>query len=115
MNTDQIAALDAFAQMTILFHSASPWNAEKRDEWRRLQTVIQRYAYGDRPAQLSRDFNEATTKVLCDYARMALQKVEGGCANCGGHNLTTRDDSDPANGYSDPERSWCNDCQGWAD
>lgn len=37
------------------------------------------------------------------------------CRNCGSDNLTTRDDSDPANGYSDPMRVWCLDCERWAD
>lgn len=40
---------------TLLFHSGGPWDAKRRDEWRRLTGS-----------------DEATTKVLCDTIRRII-------------------------------------------
>lgn len=54
---------------------------------------------------------EPNIELIAAYHSVAA----AGCANCGSLNLTTHNDSSPEVGYSDPERPWCNNCQGWAD
>jgi len=51
---DLIAALEA----VLLFHSASPWSEAKKTQWWNLTQT-----------------NEATTRTLCDTARIALGKL----------------------------------------
>lgn len=50
--------LEKAVHATLLFHSASPWDAEKRELW--LQVTGEA---------------EATTKVLCDTARRGLRSI----------------------------------------
>lgn len=52
---EQHAALNA----VLLFHSASPWDEQKREAWRAITGT-----------------DESTTKVLCDHIRSVLGKVE---------------------------------------
>ncbi len=64
-------AMHAFVKLTLLFHSSSPWDERKRDEWINLEMIIlklpsahrqyRRYATG-----------EVTTKALCDMGRIVL-------------------------------------------
>lgn len=60
--TPQIA-LDAMNGV-LLFHSGSPWDAAKQEEWRHLTTCV----LGEP--------KEATTRTMCDMIRVALGKKE---------------------------------------
>lgn len=51
--------LAAVAEALLLFHSASPWDADKAARWKALTGQ-----------------ESATTKVLCCFARAALAKLE---------------------------------------
>jgi hypothetical protein len=55
--------LDAFAEAALLFHSASPWDAEKASRWRELTGA-----------------EECTAKALCDFGRQVRAKVLGSAA-----------------------------------
>lgn len=64
----RIDALQAACKMTLLFHSASPWDASKRIQWNELRRQIN-LAIDGIPGEI---FEDATTKVLCDAVRAAL-------------------------------------------
>jgi len=65
----RIDALQAACQMTLLFHSCSPWDATKRLEWNNLQAAITVATDGKYGVE---HFGEATTKVLCEAVLAAL-------------------------------------------
>ena len=48
---------DALAKAVLMFHSVSPWTAEKRFEWQALTGT-----------------EEATMRTLCDFARRCLEQ-----------------------------------------
>jgi len=64
-------------QAVLLFHSASPWDEEKRKNWQEIAHAVlgepwcsdEHYSRqpGGRPVEW-----EATTRVLCDIVRAAL-------------------------------------------
>ncbi len=58
-------ALAAFRKLTLLFHSASPWDDNKAQEWNRLQLPIINLA----TAPKHEGFFPASTRGLCDLAR----------------------------------------------
>ena len=51
-----IPTLEVLARALLLFHSPSPWHQDKQQEWERLTGT-----------------KEATTKNLCDLARMVIR------------------------------------------
>ena len=58
-------------QAVLLFHSGSPWDEEKRRQWEQCcNTVLG--PIDNRPPEIRRQANEATTRVLCDVVRRAL-------------------------------------------
>jgi len=65
----RLDALQAACKMTLLFHSASPWDASKRIQWNKLRRQIIK----DCDKEI---FEDATTKVLCDAVRAALAELE---------------------------------------
>jgi hypothetical protein len=69
------SAVANFAELVLLFHSASPWDSAKMDRWHALQTPILRISDADMSELARREnrqhgFVEVTTKGLCDLARI---------------------------------------------
>ena len=64
-------AMHAFVKLTLLFHSGSPWDDRKRDEWINLQMILLRLPSAHRPYRRYAT-SEVTTKVMCDLGRIIL-------------------------------------------
>ncbi len=64
-------AMHAFVKLTLLFHSSSPWDERKKDEWINLQMIVLKLPSAHRPYRRYAA-SEATTKVLCDLGRIIL-------------------------------------------
>ncbi len=61
-------AMYSFVKLALLFHSASPWDDQKRSEWDNLQIPVLDLA----TAKHLSGFQRATTKGLCDLGRAIL-------------------------------------------
>lgn len=61
-NEEEIEGFDPeeVFELVLLFHSAGPWDEEKRQRWEEITGC-----------------SEATTKVLCDFVRAALAELKG--------------------------------------
>ena len=65
-------AMHAFVKMTLLFHSVSPWDLQKREEWIALEMQILRLPSAHHPIRKYAT-GQVTTKALCDYGRIILR------------------------------------------
>lgn len=72
--------LQLACEATLLFHSGSPWDDEKRSRWQQLgvkllgEPKFRDYHYA-RGSMTPTTF-EATTRVLCDMVRSALSEAK---------------------------------------
>ncbi len=62
--------LDIAATMVLMFHSGD-WNPEKQLEWARCVAVLNPDSWRLRPVHIA--IPDATTKMLCDCVRKALE------------------------------------------
>lgn len=64
-------AMHAFTKLVLLYHSGSPWDQRKQDEWIQLQMVILKLSYAHHPYRRY-PTGDVTSKELCDLARIIL-------------------------------------------
>lgn len=64
LGTPDVTKVEMACELTLLFHSPSPWGSQKNLEWMNLLARIY-----DGRAGITYD---VTTKVLCDAVRYAL-------------------------------------------
>lgn len=60
----------------LLFHSASPWNEEKKHEWQRLCRSLLGSPQDGKPYSSYIIEFDASTRTLCDMVRAALKQAE---------------------------------------
>ena len=91
-----------------------------RERWW-LRPVLRVLSAMNDIANANRD--DAALVLIVRLIRLALRTgvfaeypdTDSGCRACGGRRVESRDDSDPDCGYSDPDKPWWLDCNGWAD
>lgn len=66
-----VKALEA----VLLFHSASPWDATKRQKWDAICAELLPQSFNDYGLYDRTHGFDATTKMLCDVVRVALKQA----------------------------------------
>ncbi len=69
-------------QAVLLFHSASPWNDEKRQKWDSICREVMPKAFNHYGLYDRTHGFDATTKMLCDVARAALDQANDQDHSC---------------------------------